>query len=285
MKYTSPLRYPGGKSVLTNYIKLILKKNKLLDGIYVEPFAGGAGIGLSLLCSEYVSRIIINDLNYSIYAFWYSVLNYTNQLCDRIENTNVTVDEWYIQKEIQKNENASILDLGFSTFFLNRTNRSGIINGGVIGGVDQSGKWKIDARFNKSELINRIQRIARYKDRISLYNLDASELLTKILPKLPVKSFIYLDPPYYKKGQHLYQNYYNHQDHENLAVFVKSIKNVYWLLTYDNAEPIHELYKDMRKYIYSINYSAAKKYSGSEIVIFSPNLKIPEVDNPLKVKI
>ncbi|REK65686.1 MAG: DNA methyltransferase [Cohnella sp.] len=285
MNYISPLRYPGGKSVLSNFIKLLVRENKLLDGVYVEPFAGGAGVALSLLFNEYMSRIIINDLNPSIYAFWYSVLNYTQDLCDLIESTEVTIEEWQNQKMIQLNENATILELGFSTFFLNRTNRSGIINGGVIGGIEQQGKWKIDARYNKKDLISRIRRIARYKDRISLYNYDALKLIQEEVPNLPEKTLVYLDPPYYKKGQDLYQNHLNHDDHEKLAEFMKNNCDKYWLITYDNIGSIKEMYKEMRQMIYSLNYSAANRYAGSEIMIFSDSLNIPNVDNPTKVKI
>jgi DNA adenine methylase len=285
MNYISPLRYPGGKSVLSNFIKLLVRENKLLDGVYVEPFAGGAGVALSLLFNEYMSRIIINDLNPSIYAFWYSVLNYTQDLCDLIESTEVTIEEWQNQKMIQLNENATILELGFSTFFLNRTNRSGIINGGVIGGIEQQGKWKIDARYNKKDLISRIRRIARYKDRISLYKYDALKLLQEEVPNLPEKTLVYLDPPYYKKGQDLYQNHLNHDDHEKLAEFMKNNRDKYWLITYDNIGSIKEMYKEMRQMIYSLNYSAANRYAGSEIMIFSDRLNIPNVDNPTKVKI
>lgn len=285
MKYASPLRYPGGKSTLTNYVRLLLKDNDLFDGIYVEPFAGGAGIALSLLYNECVSKIIINDLNYSIYAFWYSVLNHSDELCSLIETVDLTVDEWLKQKQIQRSSDVTILELGFSTFFLNRTNRSGIIDGGVIGGMDQSGKWKINARFNKVELVKRIEKIVRYKDRITLYNLDAIDLIKNILPGLPSKTLVYLDPPYYKKGQDLYQNHLSHQDHENLASLIKNLENVLWLLTYDNIKPIHDLYMDLRKIVYSINYSAASKYSGSEIMIFSDRLRVPIVDNPIKVSL
>lgn len=284
MRYPSPLRYPGGKNILSKYIKVLIKENRLLDGVYVEPFAGGASVALSLLFSEYVSKIVINDLNKSVYSFWYSVLHYPKELCELIINTDVTCEEWYKQKEIQKKTDASFLELGFSTFFLNRTNRSGIINGGMIGGSNQSGNWKIDARFNKVDLIKRIQRIALYKNRIELYNLDASELILNVLPQLPRnKTFIYFDPPYYKKGKDLYQNHYNHEDHVKLSKLILGLSDFYWLITYDNTEPIRLMYSNQKHLIYSLNYSAANRYSGSEIMIFSDNLKIPPIDNPVKI--
>lgn len=286
MRFYSPLRYPGGKGKISDYMKLIIRENNLLDGIYVEPFAGGAGIGLSLLCNEYVSDIIINDLSKSIYAFWYSILNYTDELCELIYNTPVTVDEWYNQRSIQdSSDNPSILELGFSTFFLNRTNRSGILKGGIIGGIEQEGKYKIDARFNKDNLIRRIKKISRYKDRIKVYNLDAADLIKNVIQKLPENSLIYLDPPYFKKGKHLYENYYKEDDHASLANLIINQIKQYWIVTYDNTPKISKLYKKCYQRTYSLSYSAAKKYKGSEIMIYSDNMSVPEVDTPVKVEV
>lgn len=286
MGHYSPLRYPGGKRKLSNYVKLILKENELLDGTYVEPFAGGAGIALSLLIDGYVTKVVINDIDKSIYAFWYSVLNETNELCKMIYDTPVTVEEWKKQKNVQKNyTNYSLLELGFSTFFLNRTNRSGILNGGVIGGLNQDGKYKIDARFNKKNLISRIEKITRYKNRILLLNLDASVLITDVLPALPQKTLVYLDPPYYHKGRDLYENHYSHEDHENLAKFIRTKITQYWFLTYDNTPQIKEMYKGLRQKTFSLNYSLANKYMGSEIMFFCNQLLIPEVENPIKVSV
>ena len=142
----SPLRYPGGKSRITNFVAKLIKDNNITGGCYVEPFAGGAGVALNLLLDGIVDRIFINDKDRSIYAFWDSAINHTERFICRLESVNVTIEEWKKQREIQLNkENANLFDLGFSTFFLNRTNRSGIIMAGVIGGISQTGKWKIDA--------------------------------------------------------------------------------------------------------------------------------------------
>lgn len=283
MKFYSPLRYPGGKGKLVGYVKKIMEYNSICDGIYVEPFAGGAGIALSLLFCEYVKYVVINDIDKSIYAFWYSVINYTDRFCKKIYDTDVTIEEWKYQRSLQNNKDStSIFDLGFSTFFLNRTNRSGIIKGGVIGGLKQTGKWKMDARFNKEDLIKRIERIALYKDRIKLYNLPAEDLITTKLDKFEEESIIYFDPPYYNKGPELYENYYNPEDHENLASLIKNIYPHRWLLTYDYTEEVKGLYSNFRWLVYNLNYSAGNKYEGSEIMIFSNNLRVPDIKDPVK---
>jgi DNA adenine methylase len=283
--FRSPLRYPGGKGMLANFIKLILSANNLLDGHYVEVYAGGAGIAWSLLFEEYVRHIHINDLNSSLYAFWRSVLDHPEEMCRRIYDTPITMEEWHRQKAIQAApSNHSLIELGFSTFFLNRTNRSGIISGGVIGGKEQTGKWKLDARFNRKDLTARIQKIARYSKRISLYNQDATDFLLNVLPKLPDKTLVYLDPPYYVKGQDLYENAYNHGDHLQIEDMVETSIRQPWIVSYDAAPEIMLLYSKFRSIQYHLSYSAQERYAGSEVMFFSPRLVVPTIHHPAKVK-
>jgi DNA adenine methylase len=283
MAFFSPLRYPGGKGDLANFMKLVYRDNDIYDAPYVEVYAGGAGIALSLLLGEYTTQIHINDLDRSVYSFWYSVLNETDSLCKLIEETPVTIDEWYRQRAIQCNiENNSLLALGFSTFFLNRTNRSGIIRGGVIGGQHQDGPYKLDARYNRQNLIERIRRISRLKHRINLYNLDAEEFISNFLPNLPKSSLVYLDPPYYIKGQGLYQNYYTHDDHQRISELMKSVEQQ-WIVSYDFADEIISMYKTYRRISYKLSYSAAERYKGSEVIFFSNGLNIPIVETPANV--
>ncbi len=276
-EYNSPLRYPGGKGKVADYFKRIIRDNLLYDAVYVEPYAGGASVGLTLLFNEYVSKIIINDKDRSIYAFWHSVLNQTDKFCKLIETTPVTIKTWKKQKTIQRRKKtANLLKLGFSTFFLNRTNRSGILNGGVIGGQDQTGKWKIDARYNKTALIERIKRIASYKSRIEVYNRDAVRLIRSLKPRLPVKTLIYFDPPYFVKGEDLYLNFYKPLDHRKIAEEIASLVDQKWIVTYDNVASIRNIYEGYRKKKFTLNYSAAEASKGEEVMIFSDNLFIPK---------
>ncbi len=268
----SPLRYPGGKSQLSRYILSIIKKNGLLGGVYVEPYAGGAGVAIFLLVHNHVSKIIINDIDYSIYSFWYAVKHHANELCTMIERTPVDIDNWMQQKAIQnERKNRTILEVGFSTFFLNRTNRSGIMKGGIIGGLKQDGSYKMDCRFNKENLIKRILKIAEYKDNIIISNEDAIKFLDEKEDLFNSKTLIYLDPPYYNKGQKLYVNYYNHDDHDQLKNFITT-KNGNWIITYDDTEAINSLYANCNKVGISISYFAAEKRQGKEVMFYSPNL-------------
>lgn len=273
MKTYSPLRYPGGKNQLTRFVETLIEEKRLKNSVYIEPFCGGAAVALSLLINNKVNNIIINDYDKSIYAFWYSVLNYTSKLCDLIESTNINMDEWYRQKEIQNNKlNENLLSLGFSTLFLNRTNRSGIIKAGVIGGKEQNGNYKLDCRFNKEDIIQKIKIISNLKDHIQLYNLDTENLIDNVVSKLQHKSFIFFDPPYYNKGATLYTNFYKHDDHLSLANKIKDIKYHSWILTYDNTPEIREMYNSFKSEVYKLNYSVQKKHKGEEVIFYSKTL-------------
>lgn len=275
----TPLRYPGGKAKLAEYVKNLMKENQLLDGEYVEPYAGGAAIALELLFHEYVSRIHINDVSRPVHAFWKSVLRYTDELCKLVIDTPLTVKSWDKQKHILENPTShSELALGFATFFLNRTNRSGILNGGIIGGRDQTGPWKIDARFNAKELVHRIQSIAAMRGRIKLSRQDALKFLQAGIAKWPEKTLIYLDPPCYLKGRDLYYDFYEPKDHETVANFVTTtIKKQRWIVSYDNAPAIRQLYRGCPHIVYDIGYSARSASQGSEVMFFGNGLSVTPV--------
>lgn len=276
--FVSPLRYPGGKLKVVDYVKQLMEVNDLMGGTYIEPYAGGASVALSLLFSKYAGKIKINDKDRAIYAFWYAVLNETEALCRMINDVPVTMNTWQTQHELQKHkEDADFLELGFSTFFLNRTNRSGILNGGVIGGKEQQGTWKIDARFNKKDLIERIEHVAGYADLIELTNMDAVALIKRYKRTPAAKTFCYLDPPYYVKGQDLYLNYYRDEDHQDIAKAIKKFKGQ-WIISYDAVDFISELYKDYRQKEYYLSYSAGDPARGKEIMVYSNGLIIPEAE-------
>jgi DNA adenine methylase len=270
----SPLRYPGGKSQLAPLIIDILRENGLFYGHYCEPFAGGAGIAWTLLLNGYVSHVHLNDLDPAIYALWNSVLYRTDDFCELIDTTSVTIEEWHRQRRVQNDGRRSMLSLGFATFFLNRTNRSGIISGGVIGGVSQNGSYKLDCRFNKSDLIRKIRRIATYRDQVSLHNLDGVDFLTRIVPQFPQNSIVNLDPPYYVRGPELYRNHFSAADHEGLARAVSTLER-YWVVTYDDTPETRALYEAFPLFTHRLNYSAQEKRVGTELLALDRRLSMP----------
>lgn len=275
----SPLRYPGGKQILGRVLAHLVDRNTTGSRVYAEPYAGGAGAALQLLFEERVDRIEINDADLHVTAFWQSILDETDQFLERLNAASLTVEEWLIQRTIYRNaELHSSIDVGFATFYLNRCNRSGIIgNGGVIGGIAQTGNYKMNARFNRDELTYRIKRIKAYRSRIRVSNLDAIDFLRKLEASKGSHEqlFVYLDPPYYMKGQQLYLNYYEHSDHQALANYLSKDATFSWVLTYDKAKEIEKLYRDHRKVTFSLGYSARKRMIANELMILKPGLNFP----------
>lgn len=271
----SPLRYPGGKKQLEKFIIELFALQEMESITYIEPFAGGAGLALSLLEKNHVNKLILNDYDKAVYAFWHSVLNDNEAFIKKIENTPITIEEWKKQKYIySQHDNIDTLELGFSTFFLNRTNRSGIIKAGAIGGKQQLGNYKIDCRFNKTALIKKIEKIVSFRKKIKLTNLDATTFIKKVVKKIsPEKTFIFFDPPYFKQGKDLYTNFYEEKDHSTLFKSIDELKNYKWIVTYDNAEQIRRLYQKYSGFLYSLNYSLAQKKKAQELMFYSQNVK------------
>jgi len=271
----TPLRYPGGKSQLIPFVIELMRTNDLFYGEYAEPFAGGAGIAIKLLLDDYVSRIHLNDFDPAIYALWHSIVHETDQLCELLHSTEITIDEWHSQREIYFSaKRMTKLKKGFATLFLNRTNRSGIIKAGVIGGLEQKSEYSLDCRFNKLDLTRKIQRIGARREQISLTNLDAAKFITEIIPTMGKDTLVNLDPPYFAKGQDLYTNFYNPEDHAQLAKAVAKIKRR-WMVTYDDTPEIRQLYSKYPTFSTKLNYSAQVKRIGTELLVLDPKLHAP----------
>jgi DNA adenine methylase len=274
MTSCSPLRYPGGKQVIAPVLARLIKLNALEGRGYAEPYAGGAGAALSLLFSGYVRTLRLNDADPAVVAMWRSILDETEEFVRRINSVPLSVAEWRIQRAVYlKADCGSSLDLGFATFYLNRVNRSGIIkNAGPIGGMEQEGTWKIDARFNRLELSKRVRRVASYKKSISLNNLDALEFLGSVQSD---QVFVYLDPPYFEKGKELYLNHYKMNDHRDLSLFLRKPHPFKWVMSYDDTPEIRGLYKGFRKTRFSLAYSVRDCKVGSELLISSKDIVLP----------
>lgn len=281
--YHTPLRYPGGKGKLAPYVAAVMEENGLCGGTYVEPYAGGAAVAISLLLSGHAQRVHINDLSREVHAFWKAVLDNTEDLLALISDTPVTMDTWRRMQGILADPDASILELGFATFFLNRTNRSGILNGGVIGGKHQTGPWKLDARYNKVDLARRIRTIVDKRSSIHLHQEDARRLIKRLAPRLAELNLIYLDPPYFQKGQGLYLNFYEEGDHALLADTLKGLHpRARWMLSYDAHPTIERLYRTFRGFSYTLNYTAQQRMRGRELIYFSRGMRIPALTGSMQ---
>ena len=279
----SPLRYPGGKGKLAKFMTTLVRVNGLSDGRYIEPYAGGAGIAWELLITGVVRRVLINDISPHVFAFWTSVLHHTEELCRQIREIPLSIEEWDRQKEIfRRADESSSLELGMACFYLNRTNRSGILNGGLIGGRSQEGKWRMDARFNREALISRILKIADCRGRIEVSCMDAVEFLRECSRGFCEKDLIYVDPPYFEKGRLLYYDAYEPEDHAAVAQLLSEIKGPRWVVSYDDVDAIRKLYKFAPQLGYTLGYSARRRIQGREVMFFNKGMVVPELVPPLR---
>lgn len=281
-KLFTPLRYPGGKARFAPAIAAFMRANRLDGGHYMEPYAGGAGVALELLYDQVVAEIHINDADPAVRDFWLVATKHNRALVRMVESEPVNIDAWMHWREVMLgNVKSSLLERGFATLFLNRTNRSGILKGGVIGGKAQSGDYKLDARFKPDVLIARLELIRKHAKFIHVYGEDALCLLRRCSDIIPSRSLLYLDPPYYIKGQGLYRNFYAHDDHVAIASLLQSDAfDRPWLVSYDDAPAIREMYSRSASFGYGLSYTAQRRYVGSEVMFVGPGL-LPEISSIL----
>lgn len=282
----SILRYPGGKTQLAKFVSNLITINKMKKTIYCEPFSGGSGISMELLLANKVDSIILNDLDPSVYSIWFAILHDTDKLINEVQSMHITMDEWYRQKDIYSElKDIPIYNfrLAVSALFLNRTNRGGIITGGPIGGREQKSKYSLDCRFNKAGIVKKIHAIASQSHRIRLYMSDAKDLIKDVLLQESAEQlFTFFDPPYYKQGQALYKNAFNHDDHVALSEAIKMMNKYKWITTYDECPEIQSIYADYRLYTYRLRYSVNQFREANEYLFASPTTKLKSFD---KVKL
>lgn len=273
----SPLRYPGGKTQLASYVAHLLELNKI-SGTYIEPFAGGFGVGLDLLENNLIKKVVMNDLDPSIFAIWFFILNYPEDFIAKMMDTDVTVGEWVNQQIIYKktHHDPFSFDNAFSSFFLNRTNISGIIKGGPIGGMEQKSKYLINCRFNKKSLVKKIRKISSLKSRICLTHADVLDFIDNELKNYSSQNtFIFFDPPYFSQGRNLYLSFVSKDEHIFLAKRVIKLNQYKWIMTYDINPLILKLYKPfVQSFMYKLNYSANRKRRASEYLFANNNTNV-----------
>jgi DNA adenine methylase len=270
-RYLSPLRYPGGKDRLATFITKLIEQQRPRPLIYVEPFAGGAGVGLRLLHNELVDEIVLNDLDPGVAAFWRAVFERTDELVALIQERKPTLAEWHRQHERHAQGGGDDVELGFATFFLNRTNRSGILSGRPIGGYGQNSRWGIAARYNVNELVGRVERLGRYRSRVTVCEADGVEVISAWSARPDV--FIYADPPYLTAGTRLYMNRMTWADHIRLAAQLR--RTGQWLLTYDEDSRVTEkLYPGFRHASFKIAHRASHHHVGREYAVFAHDLEV-----------
>jgi DNA adenine methylase len=277
----NPLRYPGAKRSLVDYIDELLTANHLEGCCFYEPYAGSAAVGIELLQRHQIDTLVLCERDILLYSFWECVFRNTDALCERIANTPITISMWQqldVYRHVTSLNATSILDLGFAGLFFNRTNFSGILKANPIGGINQTSQYDISCRFNKSRIIDIIQRISEYRNHVEVHFADALQFMQTQNPRfIRQNCFAYFDPPYYEKGSKIYRHYYTNQDHIALARYVRDVRNLDWIISYDDAPFICGLYSDTGAQYqpFFLDYTCASRVrtQGQELLI--SNLPLP----------
>lgn len=278
----NPLRYPGAKRSLSGYINDLLCANNLQGCVFYEPYAGSAAVGLDLLIRKTIKKLVLCEKDLLLYAFWESVFRDTDRLCDKILETEITLQTWLEQskyREFKSLSQTSLLDCAFAGLFLNRTNFSGILKANPIGGMKQTSQYGIDCRFNKSKIVGIIRQLSTYRNLVEVHHDDALHFMTTQQAQILSRtSFAYFDPPYYEKGSKIYRHYYTDRDHFALSQYVRSVRGLDWIISYDDAPFICGIYSDTgAKYQpFFLDYtcsSSKKRTKGRELLI--SNLPLP----------
>lgn len=270
----TPIRYPGGKSKLYPIVDAVIEANELAGCTYAEAYCGGAGLAVKLLLKGRVSRIVLNDIDPAVYSMWDAIVNHSEELCHFLREVPLTIDEWKARRAFFDSAEKPSLELGKSALYLNRTNRSGILRGGPIGGISQSGKYKLYARFTREALCDKVMAIAARSDAIELHNEDACDFIDGTLAHSK-QVFANFDPPYVVKGPGLYENHYTEESHKAVAAKIASC-GFPWIVTYDDSPFVRDLYRGFDQYAVSVRYSASSVRDGNEVLIAGPGVTIPD---------
>lgn len=280
----SPLRYPGGKALLAGYIADVLEAHLLVGCTFYEPYLGGASVSLELLGKGSISNAVWVERDPLVYAFWRSVLTDPDGLCAAIDDLDVSIETWegfqhYREVRTPRTRKYSVLELGVAGLFFNRTNFSGIIGAGPIGGRSQSSKYGIDCRFNKERIKEQIRSVSTYSDLITIHYDDAVDFMRKNSEALSTGfCFTYIDPPYYSQGRKLYRYFYEEQHHIDLADFIGK-QGYPWLISYDDHARIKELYAENRIQPIYLDYNVKSSKRATELLISNIEIPPPVYDN------
>ncbi|MHB1439982.1 MAG: DNA adenine methylase [Cuniculiplasma sp.] len=279
----TPLRYPGGKTWLLDYVKEFIKFHKLELKAIIEPYAGSASVSIGLLREGLVDKAYICEKDPLIVAFWNAVLNQNEEFVEFIQSLEVSLETWLSFKKyliFDSVHKYNTVELAGAFLFFNRTNYSGIIKGGPLGGKKQQSSYKFDCRFNREKIIEKIQGLHNLEGRLHVAEVDGISFMQRITSGTAENLLFYVDPPYYGAGRELYRYFFTDGDHENLSIFLKKLEHP-WLLSYDDAEFIRDLYTNNEKFpVYTDYQSGNLRRNVRELLI--SNYLIPPLAPSIK---
>ena len=276
MKLTNPLRYPGSKASFASSVGAFVTACGYTGFEIVEPFAGSASVSIDLVSSGVCSKAILIERDPLLYAFWSAVFFDTRRLCNRINKLSIDLGTWHDLRPllaINSPDEYELIDLAVAGLFFNRTNFSGVLHAGPIGGQQQKSVYKVNCRFNKDDLIARIRAIAKLQNRVEVIFSDALGFLETQKEAVNQNRFYYVDPPYFVQGEKLYRYSFELSQHKQLAKVLSELKAP-WLLSYDRHPVIEMLYERYASSGFKFKYSSKIRKVEREFLV--TNIKLPK---------
>ena len=235
--HVSLLRWPGGKSKFVGQLLSYCNPDKMEN--FVEPFAGGASVGLSLLLAGKVKELFLNDIDFGVYSLFQLIKDMPEVLIDRIRRFVPTKEAYYRARQ-RVNENyfgLDMVDAAWNLLIVNRLAFSGITKANCMS--------EPESRWSAHTLIKRIENIHRVNTHIHVSCMDACGLIEEMYWR--PNTTIFIDPPYKIKGKNLYVNYYTDKNHYELSNLLEDLyrgmPGADMLITYDDCEFIKEIYE------------------------------------------
>ena len=272
----TPLRYPGGKTWLLDYVKAFARFHKLSSTTIVEPYGGSASISVGLIRSQLVTDATVCERDPLIVAFWNVAIHRNEELIEYLSSLEINMETWYGLRrylDLEKTNLQNELEAAGAFLFFNRTNYSGIIKGGPLGGKKQLSKYKLNCRFNKGRIADKIRSLKALEDKLKIIQIDGLEYMKNHALQSPDNVFFYVDPPYYGAGKDLYRFYFTDFDHQQLSAFLTGTE-IPWLLSYDDAEFIRNLYQKKSNLPVYTDYQSGHLRRGVKELLIS-NYVIP----------
>ena len=275
----TPLRYPGGKSWLFEYVSAFLEFHDIHLGTVVEPFAGSASISVGLLKNKLADEAYICEKDPLISSFWDVALTANDELIENVRRLSVSISTWKKFKKYLRPDAVtrfSTMELATAFVFYNRTNYSGILKAGPIGGKRQESKYNIKCRFNKEYVCQKIATLDSLSGKIHVIRGDGIRFIREYSRRSHGEDqFFYIDPPYYDAGKVLYRNYFEVEDHIRLANTLEPLTEP-WLLSYDDVDFIHHTYEGTKlQFVYSDRQAGNLRREVRELLL--SNKEIPPI--------
>jgi DNA adenine methylase len=235
VKQRSPFRYPGGKTWLVPDVTLWLSRKHRKAGHFVELFAGGGIVGLTVAAEGLADHVTMIELDPDVASVWHTIFSDDAEwLARRILAFDLTSE--HLQETLSQ-PTATTREKAFQTILKNRTYHGGILAPGSAPLKSGENGKGIASRWYPTTLARRIRNLIPLRDRITFIEGDALAYLEDHLDDKAITFFI--DPPYTAPGKSAGKRLYRFFDIDHARLFdLCKATSADFMMTYDDAESV-----------------------------------------------